>query len=676
MDGWQTKVVPFTGGLITNQSPYQQGFNNPGSARILINYEPSVKGGYRRINGYTKVVSTPVPFYGDLFVQGSGQSGNNIMVGNVFVDFVVGDVLEFDGVSGSYTVTATSYEEDEAQSLVTVTPALASSPADKAAVVATDSTYKIYGLANFDSDVVVSRGGSIFRNAGAISKVSASTAGWEMVSKPYYGSNVTVSSTGATGNTINITGCEYRPAEEATIQFAGVEKTYRIDAVSEVGSGEYTLTIYPALASSPANGATVTSTGYNCAKTDVAGVLPTFEFVEFHTGLMSKLVGVTGTRYPFVLDEDGQFILLSSIPSDAYYATTVAYNKSTLFLAAKDLVTFSAPANEHDFSAANGGGVISVGTEVTKLISFREQLIVFGAGSISRITGTSIADFQLLPITRDLGCSRGKSVREVGGDIMFLGPDGLRLLGATDRIGDFNLDTVASNIQNAVNNLVSTYPDAEITSVTIRGKSQYRIFAHGSSLINGKGLLGANLVNPQGGTYWAWSELKNFEVMHADSEVYDNEERVVFTNRTGYVFWMDEGNSFDGANIPAVYATPFIPFDDPEVRKTMYKMFMYIDPEGSVDVKSSMKFDFNDPDAVLPGAKQITLSNSSTAPASYGTLTAAYGVARYGGSLRAVFKTQLVGSAFSVSFYFASEDTNPPYTLDTMTIEYAMRGRR
>lgn len=675
MDGWQTKIVPFTGGLITNQSPYQQGFNNPGSARILINYEPSVKGGYRRINGYKKAVSTPVPFHGDLYVQGSGQTGGAILLGNVFENLSANDVISIGGVE--YVVSASTYLPSDFTAYVALTTDLVSSPADGELVTVVQASNPIFGLVHFDDHAVVGRGGSLFKNAGVIDrKADPSTDGWAMISKPYLGAAQTVTAVDMVANTITIDGCEFQPAEDTTIRIAGVEKVYNVVSVVKVSDQVYTLGLSPPLASAPSIGAAITVVGFNCAHIEAPLTAPILDAVEFHIGLTSHLAMVTGSTYPFILTEDGQFTVIAGIPDDAKHSNKIAYNKTTLFLSVQDKLFFSAPANAYDYSAANGGGVINVGNEITKLISFREQLIIFGVTNISRITGTTLADFQLLPITKDLGCTRGSSVREVGGDIMFLGPDGLRLLGATDRIGDFNLDPVASNIQNAINNLVTTYKDVQISSVVIRNKSQYRIFAYGNTLINGKGLIGANLLNPEGGTYWAWSEIKNLEVMYADSEVVQGEERIIFTNSTGYVYFMDEGFSFDGNPIPATYATPFIPFDDPEMRKTMYKMFMYIDPEGSVNVRTSMKFDFNDPDAVLPASKQITLSNESTAPASYGTLTAQYGVARYGGSLRAVFKSQLVGSAFSVSFFFQSEDTNPPYTLDTMTIEYAMRGRR
>ena len=59
-DRWQTYPLEFKGGLITNLSPLQHGVAAPGSARTLTNFEPSIEGGYRRIEGFTKFNSNAV----------------------------------------------------------------------------------------------------------------------------------------------------------------------------------------------------------------------------------------------------------------------------------------------------------------------------------------------------------------------------------------------------------------------------------------------------------------------------------------------------------------------------------------------------------------------------------------------------------------------------------------
>ena len=53
------------GGLNTSRDVLSQGETSPGSAIALINYEPAVTGGYRKINGYANEYGT-VPGFGDV----------------------------------------------------------------------------------------------------------------------------------------------------------------------------------------------------------------------------------------------------------------------------------------------------------------------------------------------------------------------------------------------------------------------------------------------------------------------------------------------------------------------------------------------------------------------------------------------------------------------------------
>ena len=52
-DNLRTFAVACSGGLVLNQDPLTQGSQLSGTAIRLINYEPALNGGYRRISGYT-----------------------------------------------------------------------------------------------------------------------------------------------------------------------------------------------------------------------------------------------------------------------------------------------------------------------------------------------------------------------------------------------------------------------------------------------------------------------------------------------------------------------------------------------------------------------------------------------------------------------------------------------
>jgi hypothetical protein len=50
---------------------------------------------------------------------------------------------------------------------------------------------------------------------------------------------------------------------------------------------------------------------------------------------------------------------------------------------------------------------------------------------------------------------------------------------------------------------------------------------------------------------------------------------------------MESGNSFDGESIAATFATPYVPFNDPRLRKTFYKLYLYTDPQEVLQLLST-----------------------------------------------------------------------------------------
>jgi len=81
---------------------------------------------------------------------------------------------------------------------------------------------------------------------------------------------------------------------------------------------------------------------------------------------------------------------------------------------------------------------------------------------------------------------------------MFLGPDGLRLLSATDRIGDFGLASVSKNIQSVMTSFISA--NTSFTSCVIREKSQYRLLGYNNNITqeNAQGIIATQFAQ-QGG---------------------------------------------------------------------------------------------------------------------------------------------------------------------------------
>ena len=399
-------------------------------------------------------------------------------------------------------------------------------------------------------------------------------------------------------------------------------------------------------------------------------------FADFNFDGTHKIAIVDGVNYPAIYEDTTNTVTYMTAPSDVEGASHVAVFKGTTFYAKGNNLIFTAPFKEDDFSAANGGGVISVSHTITGLIVFREQLIIFSRNKIQRLVGSSIADFVVQPITDSIGCLDADTIQEVGGDIMYLAPDGLRLLSATDRIGDFGLEVASDPIASDA----KTFADSSTSycSIVIREKAQYRIFGYvGSEQAEiAKGLI-ATKFSAQGAGNIAWATTSGIKAYVADSKYTSASEQIVFANEDGYVYQLESGSSFDGKDIEAIYESPYMPITDPRTRKTFYRLTTYMELSGSISIILGVKYDFDRERgyAVLQPQTDVIESTGSSV-FFYGAPNTVYGTATYGGVLDSVYENVLIGSGKTIALRISDTSTNPSFSLDTAIIEFAQNDRQ
>jgi len=389
-----------------------------------------------------------------------------------------------------------------------------------------------------------------------------------------------------------------------------------------------------------------------------------------------KIFFVDGVNSPAIFNDTTDTLTFpSGYPTDVVGGTEVEVFKNIIFVAKGPNLAFSSPYDPEDFSPANGGGVINVGHTITGLIVFRDQLIIFSPNAIQRLVGSSVADFQLVPIAEAIGCIDGNTIQEVGGDVMFLAADGLRLLGATERIGDFALNVASAPIEEDTKSFISS--TTNFSSLVIRGKAQYRIFAYIENQQNsvGQGLL-ATKFSDQGAADIQWAKSQGIRAYVADGRYVETQEKIVFANDDGYVYSMETGSSFDGDSIEAVYTSPFMPINDPQIRKTLYKAALFADIEGVFNVSLTLNYDlFQVKNFTNISPAAINLTNTTGAVFVYGSPTAVYGTATYGVPLDKIYETPVTGSGRTFSFTLRDNSTNPSYKLDSMVFEYTNNDR-
>jgi|TARA_R110002096_G_scaffold435912_1_gene664177 hypothetical protein len=375
---------------------------------------------------------------------------------------------------------------------------------------------------------------------------------------------------------------------------------------------------------------------------------------------------VDGSNYPVSWNSSEGLTVLDG-STDILGAASVRSFKNHMFFGNGSNLVFSAPFAQNDYTAANGAGILRLPFDITGLIVFREKMIIFTQSSIHQLSGNTAADFAMSDISDDLGCSEPDTIQEVGGDIMFMGPDGLRLLGATARIGDFSLGLASRQIQDELTDFVTGFTN--LTSLVIRGKSQYRIVGYTAGTLDSvtDGFIGTQFTDQEAAGF-SWGKTTGIKAYRATSIITGSTEVTQFSGETGYVYTLDSGNDFDGTTISAFYYTPFMAINDPRLRKTLYKATTYYDPEGNVTGTLTFKYDFQRPDVIQPlsGGGSFTILGS-----------AIFGTSAYGGNPETVIETQATGSFFTVSLqYEFATAGEPPFVIDTVLLEYANNDRK
>ena len=333
-------------------------------------------------------------------------------------------------------------------------------------------------------------------------------------------------------------------------------------------------------------------------------------------------------------------------------------------------IVISAPGTDTDFNGVNGAIEINVGDTVVGLGRFRETPYIFCENSIYKLSGTTKADFAIVSVTESIGCVSGDSIQELGGDLIFLAPDGLRSIAATEKIGDVNLGILSDPINPTIDSYIGSYAANDFSSCPIRKKSQYRLFPYKAGVADGDspGVLGKlNMNHPM-----EWATTSGMNAYCANSGYDGDNEVAVFGHPTdGFVYRMESGSDFAGANINYTYRSPDITFQDATIRKVLQKITLYTELEGDIDINLNVLFDFQDTAKTQPAAINIAQSSSG---AKYGT--ALYGTDTYGSTDVPVFKKNLIGSGFTAAFQFNNTNANPPHRIDSFQVQLAPQGRR
>jgi len=399
-----------------------------------------------------------------------------------------------------------------------------------------------------------------------------------------------------------------------------------------------------------------------------------YRFERFNFDGNSKLIVVDGTNAPTVFNTAMSATDVSN--SDVAGSQFVTAFRSHMFYAGKSTtpqtLVFSQPFDEDAFNSGSGAGSIKVDDTITGLKVFRDNLFIFCENRIFKLSGSSSSDFAISAVTRDIGCINGDTIQEFAGDLIFLGPDGLRTVAGTARIGDVELGTISMNVQSVFDENLSSA--SEFDSVVIPDKTQYRIFFTKASQAQGST---QGIICVLKGQSFEFAKTKGIKPSATDTFVSAGNVVILHGDYSnGFIYRQEQGNTFDGTRINGKYRSPDLTFGDAGIRKHMQRVIVNYEPESSIDADLFVRYDYEDKDAPRPAAYPL---DSDDIAAIYGIAT--YGAssslkATYGGASRPLLRQSVEGSGFAVALRVNDGGETAPYSLKGFQLEYQIGARR
>jgi len=328
-------------------------------------------------------------------------------------------------------------------------------------------------------------------------------------------------------------------------------------------------------------------------------------------------------------------------------------------------LTFTAPFTDNDFQTSNGAGTIKVDSNITGLFPFRDALFIFCEERIFKLTGSTLSDFAVQPVTREIGCLNGFTIQEFAGDIVFLGPDGLRTVAGTEKIGDVELGTISRPVQKRFQELTDV---DEFTSLVIPDKTQYRIFFSNAATARAST---EGIICVRRGEGYEFGDTLGIRASATDSTVVAGTSFILHGDFDGYVYRQEQGNDFDGNQIVGKYRSPDLTMGDAGIRKNFQRVIINYAPEAAVNADLFLRYDYEAPDVARPAAYPF---DTSTIVAVYGS--AVYNTSTYGGQTNPLVRQPVEGSGFAVALRVNDRGTSAPYSLKGFQLEFDAGARR
>lgn len=381
-----------------------------------------------------------------------------------------------------------------------------------------------------------------------------------------------------------------------------------------------------------------------------------------------RMYGVNGVNQAF--DFDGTYFALIATGMTVDTPSHIGAFKNQLILGFPGgSVQTSSIGLPADWDALTGASELGVGADLTCLLSgWADCLVIASRSQMKILNGNDSNDF-VLDDTNSYAGAYQDTMQLVSLPV-YLDDTGIRnLIPSQAILGNFNLGTLSL--------LVEPYLAAQrkdgvspICSVVSKRRDQYRLFFD-----DGTALFVFFGRKTRGGQPWILPISLGVNITCVCSTICvtgedANEEVVLFGADNGYVYEMDVGTSFDGAEVEAYARFPYNNLGSPTRKKAWKEATVALDAAPTATLLGSAEFGGGDPDQRGVPAREAAIAGGG----------GYYNIDRYSRIYyssptigRGTFRIEGVGVDCSVALY-SSQAYEEAHTIHGLTLHYAPRG--
>ncbi|HEY5806402.1 MAG TPA: hypothetical protein VIT67_00450 [Povalibacter sp.] len=264
--------------------------------------------------------------------------------------------------------------------------------------------------------------------------------------------------------------------------------------------------------------------------------------------------------------------------------TFLSQYKNHLFLGyASGSVLFSSIGEPLQYITTTGAGELMFGDSVTGLLpAAATSLLLLSPNRISYLTGDDASTFVLNPIS-DTSGAKPYTVQAMN-DPMFMDDAGVRSLSTTSAFGDWRMNTITHQIEPLMRQKIAAgiHP---IASMQIKAADQYKLFWEdrtGITVYIGRKYPEAMPFKLPIEVYCACSG--EVDTSHGD--------RLFVGCQDGFVYELNRGTSFDGADIDTYIRLPFTTAGSPSQHTRWMKATFELSAPDDINVGVAFDVDY------------------------------------------------------------------------------------